>query len=102
MGLSGGVAMLNLWRLHMLCELSVLGTISAVAETLKLTRPAVSQQLSELERETGIVLFERSGRGVELTAAGRHLVARAYALFELGEDIEGEIAQSTNVLSGEI
>ena len=57
-------------RLHLLTELSVLGTIAKVAEAVNLTRPAVSQQLAILEQETGTVLFERSGRGVRLTIAG--------------------------------
>ncbi len=94
--------MLHLGRLHLLHELSVLGTISAVAEAMHLTRPAVSQQLALLEEELETVLFERSGRSVELTPAGRRLVARAAELFELVEDIEAELAAANTQISGEI
>ena len=95
--------MLNLWRLRMLHDLSLLGTISAVAGSLKLTRPAVSQQLKLLEREAGAVLFERGGRTVQLTATGRRLVTRASTLFELVEDIEAELGiVKNNAVSGEI
>ena len=59
--------MLNLGRLHLLSELSVLGTITAVAEAVHLTRPAVSQQLAQLEQEADTVLFERVGKRIELT-----------------------------------
>lgn len=94
--------MLNLTRLRMLQELSVLGTISAVADAMSLTRPAVSQQLALLERETGLILFERSVRGVALTGAGQRLVARAETLFALVNDIEAELALSAEAVSGEI
>lgn len=97
-----GVRMLNLSRLHLLQELSVLGTISAVAEAVHLTRPAVSQQLAQLEEDLETVLIERSGRGVQLTPAGRRLVARATGLFELVEDIEAEVAAANVEVSGEV
>lgn len=94
--------MLNLLRLRLLHELSVLGTISAVAEAVHLTRPAVSQQLAQLEDELDTVLIERSGRGVQLTPAGRRLVARATELFEMVEKIEAEVAAAKVEVSGEI
>ncbi|WP_165385212.1 LysR family transcriptional regulator [Pandoraea sp. XY-2] len=84
--------MLHLGRLRLLHELSVLGTISAVAEAVHLTRPAVSQQLAQLEDDLETVLIERSGRGVQLTPAGRRLVARSTDLFAMVEEIEAEVA----------
>jgi DNA-binding transcriptional LysR family regulator len=94
--------MLNLGRLHLLHELSVLGTVSAVAEAVHLTRPAVSQQLALLEEELETVLIERSGRGVQLTPAGRRLVARATDLFQIVEEIEAEVAAANVEVSGEV
>jgi DNA-binding transcriptional LysR family regulator len=94
--------MLNLGRLRLLSELSVLGTISAVAEAVHLTRPAISQQLALLEQELDVVLFERSGRSVELTPVGRRLAARSVELFRLVHDIEAEIAQSKQEVTGEV
>ena len=94
--------MLNLSRLHLLHELSVLGTISAVADAVHLTRPAVSKQLALLEEELQTVLIERSGRGVHLTPAGRRLVARATDLFGMVEEIEAEVAAANVEVSGEV
>ncbi|CAB3777172.1 LysR family transcriptional regulator [Paraburkholderia caffeinilytica] len=94
--------MLNLSRLHLLHELSVLGTVSAVAEAVHLTRPAVSQQLALLEEELETVLIERSGRGVQLTPAGRRLVARSTDLFQIVEEIEAEVAAANVEVSGEV
>lgn len=94
--------MINLGRLRLLSELSVLGTVSPVAEAVHLTRPAVSQQLALLERELDVTLLERSGRSVELTPAGRRLVARSAQLLCLVNDIEAEIALGREQVSGDI
>lgn len=94
--------MLNLGRLRLLHELSVLGTISAVADAVHLTRPAVSQQLAQLEEDLETVLIERSGRGVQLTPAGRRLVARSTDLFAMVEEIEAEVAAANVEVSGEV
>jgi DNA-binding transcriptional LysR family regulator len=53
------------------------GTLTAAAESLGFTVSAVSQQLATLEAQAGTKLFERVGRGVRPTAAGRLLAARA-------------------------
>lgn len=82
---------MDLKRLRLLYELSLLGTITKVAQKQGLTRPAISQQLSLLEREVGAALFERSGRGVKLTATGRSLVKKAVPVFGLIEGIQSEI-----------
>lgn len=94
--------MLNLGRLHLLSELSVLGTITAVAEAVHLTRPAVSQQLAQLEQEADTVLFERVGKRIELTPAGKRLVERTHELFRVVNDIESELAQGKAEVVGEI
>lgn len=94
--------MLNLSRLSLLSELSVLGTIGKVAEAVKLTRPAVSQQLNILEQEMGTALFERTGRGVRLTVAGEGLVARAGKLFEMVNEIESDLASARGSVAGEV
>lgn len=64
-------------RLELLRELSERGSITAVAEATNRTASAVSQQLKVLEREAGIALTERRGRGIELTGAGRVLAQTA-------------------------
>ena len=63
--------MLDVRRLRMLSELERLGTLAAVAEAMHLTAQGVSMQLSALERELGLQLTERRGRGLVLTPAGR-------------------------------
>jgi DNA-binding transcriptional LysR family regulator len=68
---------MDVHRLELLRELSDRGSITAVAEATNRTVSAVSQQLKVLEREAGIPLTERSGRGIVLTGAGRMLAETA-------------------------
>jgi DNA-binding transcriptional LysR family regulator len=64
-------------RLELLLELSRLGSMAAVAETLHVTTSTVSQQLAVLAREAGVDLTEPDGRRVRLTPAGRRLADHA-------------------------
>lgn len=66
--------MLDVRRLRLLRDLAHLGTIAAVAEAHTYSPSAVSQQLAALQREAGVPLLERDGRGVTLTTAGAALV----------------------------
>ena len=64
-------------RLELLRELADRGSITAVALATRRTASAVSQQLKILEREAGVPLTERAGRGIVLTSAGRALARTA-------------------------
>ena len=57
------------------------GSFRAAAETLRLSQPALSQHVAELERELGARLFDRLGRRVALTEAGRILEDHAQRIF---------------------
>ncbi|MFG2111644.1 LysR substrate-binding domain-containing protein [Streptomyces sp. NPDC048718] len=92
--------MLDVRRLRLLRELDLRGTIAAVAEALAFTPSAVSQQLGTLEREAGVALLERSGRGVRLTPAGRNLVRHAEAVLERLEQAEAELAEARHGPAG--
>src|SRR5678815_4126272 len=57
------------------------GSFRAAAEVLHLSQPALSQHVSELERELGARLFDRLGRRIALTEAGRILEDHAQRIF---------------------
>ena len=76
-------------KLEVLRELSERGTVGAVADAMKVTPSAVSQQLKALEREAGYTLLEPSGRGVALTEAGRALARTATEIVTAVERAEG-------------
>ena len=92
--------MLELRRLRLLRELSQRGTIAAVADALQFTPSAVSQQLAMLEREAGVRLLERAGRGVRLTDAARVLVDHADALLERAALAEADLAAAAGAVAG--
>src|ERR671938_1432528 len=92
--------MLELRRLRLLTELSRRGTIAAVADALQFTPSAVSQQLAMLEREAGVRLLERAGRGVRLTDAALVLVDHADALLERAALAEADLAAVAGTVAG--
>jgi DNA-binding transcriptional LysR family regulator len=92
--------MLDLHRLRLLRELSERGTIAAVADALQFTPSAVSQQLAILEREAGVPLLERAGRGVRLTDPALLLVEHADALLERTARAEADLAAAAGAVTG--
>ncbi|MBE2316053.1 LysR family transcriptional regulator [Solirubrobacter sp. CPCC 204708] len=92
--------MLELRRLRLLRELHERGTIAAVADALQFTPSAVSQQLAMLEREAGVKLIEKAGRGVRLTDPGLVLAEHADALLERAALAEADLAAAANEIAG--
>ncbi len=84
---------LSLTRLRMLRELHRRGTITAAAAALHYTASAVSQQLAQLERDTGTRLIERRGRRVQLTDLG-------VVLAEHAEEILASVERASQALEG--
>jgi DNA-binding transcriptional LysR family regulator len=94
--------MLNLGRLHVLCEVIGRGSFSAAAEALSYTQSAVSQSIARLEAETGTPLVIRDRRGVRPTAAGAMLVEHAEAIFAQVEAAESDLAAVLGVRAGRL
>jgi DNA-binding transcriptional LysR family regulator len=92
--------MLDLRRVRLLRELAARGTIAAVADALQFTPSAVSQQLAILERDAGVPLLERAGRGVRLTDAALTLVEHADALLERAALAEADLAAAAGTVTG--
>jgi DNA-binding transcriptional LysR family regulator len=72
--------MIDLVALRSLMALDAHGTVSAAAVSLGYTPSAVSQQIKRMERDLGVVLLDRVGRGVVLTDQGRHLVGHGHEI----------------------
>ena len=94
--------MLDPRRLAVLREFAAQGTIARAADALSFTPSAVSQQLSQLQRESGVALFRRARRRLELTDAGRTLAARAGELLARLEEIEAELARAAGDTRGTV
>jgi DNA-binding transcriptional LysR family regulator len=69
--------MIDVRRMQVLRAVVVSGSVTAAATNLGYTPSAVSQQVAALERQVGVALLERVGRGVRPTEAGRLLTEYA-------------------------
>lgn len=74
--------MLDIHRLRVFRTVVATGSVSGAATSLGYTPSAVSQHLSSLQRETGLVLIERRGRGIVPTPAGTALAGELGPVFE--------------------
>lgn len=92
--------MLGVHRLRLLVELSRRGTIAAVALALHMSASGISHQLSLLEREAGVPLLERVGRGVQLTHAGQRLVDYAVVILASLEEAETALRSDSGQPNG--
>jgi len=82
---------LNLHHLRVFAAVAERGGFSRAAASLRLSQPAVSKTVQELERQVGLSLFDRSGRSPRLTEAGEALFARARELFGVERVAEEEL-----------
>jgi DNA-binding transcriptional LysR family regulator len=94
--------MLDVRRLRILHAVSMYGSVTAAAAALGYSAPAVSQQLAALEREVGMRLTERAGRGIELTPAAVILVAHTDALLARLDAAESDLAALRDQVAGRV
>lgn len=76
------------------------GSFTAAAERLFLTQPAVSKRVAQLEEQLGARLFDRIGRQIRLTEAGRALLPRARRIVLELEDMTRTIRDLNGDVSG--
>jgi DNA-binding transcriptional LysR family regulator len=77
-----------------------LGSVSAAAEEMHLTQPAVSIQIGSLEESARTPLLQRHGRGIRLTEAGELLAGYAGRILELWREAGEEMATLQGMFSG--
>jgi DNA-binding transcriptional LysR family regulator len=93
---------LRLRDLRVLFEVMQSGTLAKAALQLRVSQPAVSQVIADLEHALGVKLFDRSSRGVEPTLYARALLTRGRAAFdELRQGIR-DIEFLANPTAGEL
>jgi DNA-binding transcriptional LysR family regulator len=93
---------LRLRDLRVLFEVMQSGSFAKAAIQLRVSQPAVSQVIADLENALGVKLFDRSSRGVEPTLYARALLARGRAAFdELRQGIR-DVEFLANPTAGEL
>ena len=94
--------MMDLAALRSLEAVDQFGSVVAAADELGYTPSAVSQQIKRLERQSGVDLLERVGRGVILTGPGRLLVEQGSRITADLERLETDLHAHAGEVVGEI
>jgi LysR family transcriptional regulator, transcriptional activator of nhaA len=76
------------------------GSVARAADRLGVTQPTVSEQIRQLERSVGVVLFERTSSGLRLTEAGRQAYEHTTSMFRAGERLVEVLGHHTAVPVG--
>jgi DNA-binding transcriptional LysR family regulator len=92
----------SLHQLHTFYVVVREGTLSAAAQALYVTQPAVSLQIKQLEARLGLVLLTRRGRRQTLTDAGETVFDYARRMFGLMEELERELDDQKGLRSGRL
>ncbi|MDF2721011.1 MAG: transcriptional regulator [Paenibacillus sp.] len=75
---------------------------SRAAEKLHIAQPSLSQQLSKLEKELGVLLFHRNTNSVELTHAGALFVEKAQKIIDMAGEIKQEMDDISKLRKGRL
>jgi DNA-binding transcriptional LysR family regulator len=94
--------MFELRHLQVFREVARLGSMSAAAESLAYTQPAVSQQMAALEGRAGMPLLDRTNRGVRLTDAGEALLRHAETILAVQTLAERELEAIAGLRGGRV
>lgn len=88
------MARLNYNHLRYFWAVAHEGNLTRTADALNLSQSALSVQIRKLEEQLGHSLFERRGRQLHLTEAGRIALDHADAIFAAGDELVGTLQQS--------
>ena len=93
---------MNLHHLAIFHAIAQTGSISACAERMHISQPAISRQLKDFEQRIGVVLFERLPRGMRLTQPGEVLRDYAARLFEIARTAEAAVRELSDARQGHL
>ncbi len=93
---------MNLHHLAIFHAVAETGSISACAQRMRISQPAISRQLKEFEQRIGVVLFERLPRGMRLTQPGEVLRDYAARLFAIARTAEAAVKELSDARQGHL
>ncbi len=96
------VPTMELRQLHYLTRIARVGGFRRAADELDLSQATLSEQIKLLEQELGVRLFERGGRNLTLTEAGRALLARAESVLEEVKTAHDEMLEFAHLDRGQL
>jgi LysR family transcriptional regulator, hydrogen peroxide-inducible genes activator len=89
-------------QLRYVCAVAETGSFSRAAERCQIAQPSLSQQVLKLERDLGAKLFDRLGRSVRLTEAGRAFLPHARSILSQLETARSSVADQCADLRGSV
>ncbi len=89
-----------MWTMQIFVRVAEKGSFSAVAKERGIGQPAVSKQISALERELGAELIHRTSRAIALTEAGREFYESALRILDDLENATSRIGRSQTAPRG--
>lgn len=94
--------MIDPYRLSLLRDVTLSGSLAATAKRHGISPSAVSQQLARLERDTGVTLLEAAGRGIAPTPIALRLAEHTERILEDFEAVDALVATARETLSGSL
>lgn len=94
--------MLDPHRLGVFQSVMVTGSVQEAADNLRMTPSAVSQHIAALQRQTGLDLFDRVGRGIVPTAAAEALIAQAETVLQQWHRLDDYVADLRDGRTGRL
>lgn len=93
---------MELRQLQYALQIAAEKNFSRAAEKLHIAQPSLSQQLSKLEKELGVLLFQRNTISVELTHAGSAFMEKAQMILDMVGQLEREMADISDMKKGRL
>ena len=85
---------MTLLQLHYAITISETGSLNKAAEILYVSQPSLTGSMQELEKELGITIFHRSGKGVTLTNDGLEFITHARQVYHQYETLMDKYGKS--------
>jgi LysR family hydrogen peroxide-inducible transcriptional activator len=93
---------MELRQLQYALQIAAERNFSRAAEKLHIAQPSLSQQLSKLEKEIGVLLFQRNTNSVELTHAGALFMEKAQKIIDMIEQLTQEMDDISQMRKGKL
>src|SRR5579875_838042 len=89
-------------QLRYACAVADTGSFSRAAERCQVAQPSLSQQVLKLEEDLGAKLFDRLGRSIRITEAGRAFLPHARSILERMEEARSSVAEKNSDVRGSV
>lgn len=88
---------MTLQQIHYAITISEQGSFNKASEVLYISQPSLTEAIRELEKELGVIIFHRSGKGVTLTSDGMEFISYARELYRQYEVITERYGENSNL-----